>query len=384
MITWIYTLGRRWRVDDGYGAFVLAGKEWTNRGSTPTDILVLGHNGFDGQFFYRFAHAPWRVEMHRVFGVQLDYAARSGRIGYPLLAWLASFGGRPGLVPGALVAVNVLAMGALAMIGAALAKDRGRSEWWGLVLAFYWGFAAVVGRDLSEVVAAVAVFGMLLAVARHRYGWASVAATWAVMTREQAVLSVAAVAVGVFWHAWRMEGGRCAARRAATIAVPAATVFLAWQVWVASITGDLPATASSTANSTFPFGALIGSLRNWAVDAVDVVHGRLGVNAIVPLSTFLAIVVMVAIAVVSGALPVVWRERPWELLLGGVALLVLVSSTNAVFVIPVEFRQSSEVVGVSWLVLWQAQGRGARWRWVAAAWFVPFTLGIFLWRTGVR
>lgn len=363
---------------------MLAGKTWTDRGSTPTDILVLGHNGFDGQFFYRLAHAPWRVEMGRVFGVQLDYAARSGRIGYPLLAWVVSLGGRPELVPGALVAVNVLAIGALAMVGAALARDHGRSEWWGLALAFYWGFAAVVGRDLSEAVAAVAVFGMLLAVGRGRYWWASVAATWAVMTREQAVLSVAAVAVGVLWHAWRTEGRRTAILRAATIALPAASIFVAWQTWVATITGDLPATASSTANSTVPFGDLPGAFRDWVRQAVDAVQGRLGLNAIVPLLTFVAIVVMVVLAVASGGLGPAWRDRPWEVLVGAAALLVLVSSTNAVFVIPVEFRQSSEVVGVSWLVLWQTRGRGARWRWIAAGWFVPFTLAVFLWRTGVR
>lgn len=380
----VYCVARRWMIGDGFGAFVLAGHSWTDAASTPTPILVKHHVGFDGQFFYRLAHAPWRVEMGRVFGVRFDYAARSGRVTYPFLAWLASFGGRPGLVPGALVVVNVVAIGCLAAVGAALARDHGRNAWWGLAVACYWGFAIVIGRDVADLVAALGVCAMLLAVGRGRFWWASVAAVFAVMTREQAVLAVAAVAIGVLWHDRPLVGGREALSRAARIALPAAAIFVGWQSWVASITGDVPATSSSSANSTWPFADLPSALVVWARDCRDVLFGDLDSRRIIALPTFVMMVVLVVAAVTSGAMRRAWSSRPWEVLVGVVGLLVLVSSTHNVFDMPAEFRQSSDVATVSWLVLWQTDERHDGWRRWALVAFVPCTLAVFLFRTVVR
>lgn len=93
-----------------------------------------------------------------------DRRSRLERIGYPALAWLTA-GGRASLVPDSLVAVNIVALGALGLGGGLLARDGGRHAVWGLVFPGYWGYlflGAVLCRETAVYpVAALGLVGML-------------------------------------------------------------------------------------------------------------------------------------------------------------------------------------------------------------------------------
>ena len=109
----------------------------------------------------------------------MDLPFRLQRIGYPALAWLASFG-QHAWTPVALVVVNVLALGAIGLVGGTLARDGGRPALWGLLLAGYFGFFISLGCDLTEPVAAACLLGGILAYRRGRpavagllFGWFS-------------------------------------------------------------------------------------------------------------------------------------------------------------------------------------------------------------------
>jgi hypothetical protein len=179
---------------------VVAGDTFVARSAAPGDPdppHAFPGNGYDGQFYWRLAVDPaaWDVASHD--GVAFDGAYRAPRIGYPLLAWLAS-AGRPALVAWALVGVNVAALGAVAFGGSLIAARAARSPVWGLAVAATPGLVLALGRDLAEPVTVACLVGGIAALQRGRWGVATVAWSYAVLTREQALLTVGAYA------AWRL------------------------------------------------------------------------------------------------------------------------------------------------------------------------------------
>jgi hypothetical protein len=360
------------RLGGGAGTFVLAGSDWTDKAATPRGLPVLNGSGFDGQFYYRLALRPSAVGVAAIRGIRFDLPYRGGRVGYPFLAWLVSFGGHERLVPWALIAVNVVAMGALGWIGACLAVSRHRHALWGLAISFYWGFGIVLGRDLSELVAATAIFGAVYLIGQRRLGVAGLVLILAVLTREQSVLTVAALCIGGAIAQWRVARPVDAARAAAAIAVPPAAAFLAWQFWARRTTHKLPALSSSSVSVIAPFKGVAKSVGGWWRDFGS------GVGSSLPLLCAIGLVVLVGAAIATGGVAPSWRERPWELLAGAAALIVLVCSSPFVLVAPADFRQSGEIAGFAWLVLWASpRRRTASWPLVVVA---PLTVLTFAFR----
>jgi hypothetical protein len=92
-------------------------------------IAVISGGGYDGQFYYRFALDPFKLN-GLVDGIGVDSPIRIQRIGYPFLVWLLS-GGHAGAVPYLLVVVNIASFVALAALGGLLARSHGRRPLWG-------------------------------------------------------------------------------------------------------------------------------------------------------------------------------------------------------------------------------------------------------------
>ncbi len=364
----------------GAGVFVVAGSDFADRAQVPGNVPITPGAGFDGQFLYRLALDPTTVGMGRHHGIVFDYGVRGGRIAYPTLTWVASLGGHHTLVPLMLIVVNVAAIAALGYIGAHLARDRGRAPIWGLAIAGYWGFGFVLARDLAEIVTATGVFAALLLVSRGRYAWASVPAALAVLSREQAVLPVAGLIIGVLVHEWRAHGGRRATLAALKVGALPAGAFLAWQVAVSRVIGDLPVLAGRGSNTEAPFAAWPGALSRWWSDAIAGLSpaGGMSLGLLLPLACFVGLVVLMVGAVTSGGARVVWAQRPYELTMGLCALAVLITATPEVLDVPADFRQFGEVAGGAWLLLWGATNPATR-RWAA---FVvgPLTLVVLAFR----
>lgn len=340
------------------GAFVTAGSTYTDASTVTGRIPVLAGNGYDGQFFYRLALSPLKLGTGPVHGIAFDNIFRAGRIGYPMLAALFS-GGSAGDVPLALVAVNVLAVGCVGMAGAHLALSSGRAPAWGLCLAGYFGFAFTLSRDLSEIVTAAALCTALVLLRQRRYVVASLPLALAVLTREQAVLTVAVLAVGAGLIGWRSNGWGSAARRVVEVAAVPAVVFVGWQIVAARTVGEWPALASTDEHAGVPFVSLPSAVWRWAQQSVGHEWRRL------VFLLFLLFVVLVASALASGGLRRLWAEQPGEVLLGVYALLVFGSFYGRVDD-PAYFRQAYELAIVCWLALFAGS---RQWR-VRAAWLV--------------
>ena len=171
----------------------MAGHTYTHRAQLPRGLLLVPSAGYDGQFYYRLALDPVNWDK-TAFGITMDQSYRYTRIGYPILAWLVSLGQHQ-LVPVALVAINLVAVAAMAYLGAMFARDAGRHALWGLAFAAYFGLVISVGRDTAEPLAEACMLGGLLAYRRNRPLLATAAFAVGAITRETILLAPAAIAV---------------------------------------------------------------------------------------------------------------------------------------------------------------------------------------------
>lgn len=241
------------------GAFVLAGAPLAHARRLPSGIPFHAH-GYDGQFFYRLARDPADLA-HSAYGVSFDTSYRAARIGYPALAWVLSLGGRAALVPWALVALNVLALSALALEGAVIARQSGRRPEWGLLLAGYFGFVLSLSRDTAEPTEVAFAIGGLLAL-RSRRAWAAgLLLCAAVLTRETATLLVAAVGLVDLQRRWAARGGRALAPRRLDLVpwVAPSVAFFGWQLSLWGLTGHLPLHSDARGNLAVPLLGLVSA-----------------------------------------------------------------------------------------------------------------------------
>ena len=149
--------------------------------------------GYDGQFYYRLALDPFDWA-RTAFGITMDQSYRYTRIGYPVLAWLVSFGQHQ-LVPYVLVLINLFGVAAMAVLGGMFARASGRHALFGLAFAAYFGLVISVGRDTAEPVAEACMLGGLLAYRRSRYLLAAGLFAFGAITRETILFAPAAIAV---------------------------------------------------------------------------------------------------------------------------------------------------------------------------------------------
>jgi hypothetical protein len=240
--------------------FVMAGHVYTNRAQLPHGLLLVPIDGYDGQFYYRLALDPanWHTT---AFGITMDQSYRYTRLGYPILAWLFSFG-QHHLVPQSLVAVNLLGVAAMAWLGAIFARESGRHALWGLAFAAYFGLVISVGRDTAEPVAEACMLGGLLAFRRgttRMYVLATVLFAYGGITRETILLAPAAIAVTRIIAMARRKAKPGLADL--TWVVPAAVYGLLELAVNLVVKGDFPLAASSGRNLTVPFTGLAHALQ---------------------------------------------------------------------------------------------------------------------------
>lgn len=328
----------RWAVaaDRDVGRFVLAGDAWVEPSA---GVPVLPGDGYDGQFAYRLALDPTSLE-RTSNGVTLDAPLRLQRIAYPVLAWGLSLG-QDGLVPEAMVVVNVLGLGVLALLAALLARDAGRVPAAGLLLLAWPGFVTSLARDLTEITTCALLLAGVLALRRGRVPLAALLLAGAVLSRESALLLAGALAAGHLWTSRRWSDS-------AWLALPAG-VFVAWQAVCAAVVGRLPVTSSSGKNLVLPLQDLAPAAAGWVQGAVALDRGDL-----ITLGQAVALAVLVAAAARAVPRAGLSLSAAWA-----VALLLVLSLSDGVWRGPADFRTASELAVLSGAVL-LTSGRSLR------------------------
>ncbi len=236
--------------------FVKASQPYADPARVPRGLPVLSSYGYDGQFYYRLALDPANLH-HTAFGITLDLPFRLQRIGYPLLTWLLSLGQRS-WVPVMLVAVNVLALGAIGLLGGMFAREAGRHVLWGLLLAGYFGFVLSLGNDLTEPLAAACLLGGILAYRDRRPVLAGVLLAYGSLTRETIMVAAAAIALTRLIMLARRQARP--GRTDLTWLLPA-VAFTGWQLVVHAAAGTYPVDADASSNVARPVEAAFTAVR---------------------------------------------------------------------------------------------------------------------------
>ncbi len=188
----------------------------------------------------------------------MDQSYRYTRLGYPMLAWLGSFGQHQ-LVPVVLVVINLLGVAAMAVLGGMFARESGRHALWGLAFAAYFGLVISVGRDTAEPLAEACMLGGLLAYRRARPVLAAALFAYGAITRETILFASGAIALTrlVAMARRRVRPGL------ADLAwiVPAVAYGVVELVVHLVVRGEFPLLANSNRNLTVPFTAMVDTLR---------------------------------------------------------------------------------------------------------------------------
>ena len=259
---WLGFALARWQIwaKGHLSLFIMAGHVYTHRAQLPRGLLLVPSAGYDGQFYYRLALDPanWHTT---AFGITMDQSYRYTRIGYPLLAWIFSLGQHQ-LVPVVLVALNLLAVGAMALLGGMFARESGRHALWGLAFVAYFGLVISVGRDTAEPLAEACLLGGLLAYRRGTspmYLLATALFTFGAITRETILFAPAAIAVTRLIAMARRQAAPGLADL--TWVVPAVGYGLVEVAVHFVVKGEFPLLANSSRNLTVPFTALVDALK---------------------------------------------------------------------------------------------------------------------------
>ena len=220
-------------------------------------FLVTG----DAQAFAALAQDPTLAHPEHV-NPPAEYPYRAQRPVWGYLAWATSLG-QPDLAGWALVALSVIAAGALAVVAAALAQQRGCSPWWGLVAV-----AAGV-QTLSELtpeLLGAALLGGAVLCLRERRMLAIALLCAAALTRES--MLVGAAAIGLFEIVTTTGSVRDRVRAALPFTLPL-VAYLGWTAVLHQRLGSWPWERSND-RLVAPFSGLADA---WSIHGAQVASG---------------------------------------------------------------------------------------------------------------
>lgn len=267
------------------GTLVVAGDQFTDAKRVP--LPVERHSaGYDGQFYYRLALNPFTHQWTER-GIRMDVPTyRQQRIFMPLVVWVLSFG-RTRAVASLFLLLNVASLGLLAWSSARLVEETGANAWWSAAVWMYPGWIITMTRDCVEILEVALLVTTFYLVRRQRRAIATAIATCAVLTKETAMLAIAAMAV---------------AAPALLIAIAAqfGLKFTLFRIWHA-------APSLGTGHFSVPFAGMVRSFR---------------LARPYPILQDLEIAALVAIAVVVA---VSWRRAPLLLVLAFALYIPLIA-----------------------------------------------------------
>jgi hypothetical protein len=169
-------------------AFIVAGDRYVDAAKLPSPIYVRPHSeGYDGQFYYRFALAPFDLRQP-LFGIEVDAPAwRMQRIVYPVLAWFVSLG-RPQLVPFALVALNLIGIACIGLFAVRLTQRLKLPALLPFAIGLWPGFMVTLTHDTTEIMSAAFILAALDCYFAGRLVKFAIVGALATLTRETGVL----------------------------------------------------------------------------------------------------------------------------------------------------------------------------------------------------
>jgi hypothetical protein len=229
------------------------------------DLLLAVDQGHDGKYFYIQASDPFYLhpESHATFLDRPTYRAQ--RMLYPTVA--GGFGlFAPSITAWSMIVVNLIVLGFGTFLTARLAQVLGLSAFYGLAFALNPGVFISVFIDSADVFAMAFAVTALFFTLKNQFWVASIAMTFAVLSRETMIL----VAIAIIAYTWQRK-------RTFHISflLPFAVGAL-WWVFVHLRIGYLDGSIQDTAAVGVPFKGFVEAMSFWLSNpgnAADLVSG---------------------------------------------------------------------------------------------------------------
>lgn len=157
------------------------------------NVPVPNRDGHDGRAYWVVARDPLLLHGREDAGYLDRPGYRAQRVGFPLLAWPWRLVGERAVV-WAMLITNVAVVGVGTYLTARLAQGVRAPPRAAFAFALSPVVAVSVLADLGDALALLLVIAGVLAIVRHRLGWATVAFAAAGLTREASVLAPMAIA----------------------------------------------------------------------------------------------------------------------------------------------------------------------------------------------
>lgn len=206
------------------------------------EVPLVEGPGHDGQIYFAIALDPSGDTVAEL----LDHAAyRYRRIAFPLLA--SAFGALDGTrILMGMVAVVMISTAVSAGSAAALARSRGRSDWWALAVVLNPGVWLSVQLLTADVLAIAAMLVGLLALSSG-WRWTALGFAASVLAKDVYLTTPAGLAVSRDRRRW-------------TMALVVGVVLLGWMIWLSLSLGE---GFTARGNLDWPGLGIMKASSNW-------------------------------------------------------------------------------------------------------------------------
>lgn len=174
-----------------FSRFVVAGSDFVSTDSLHPNLIINEGQGYDGQFFYRYAHHPLEFEK-TAHGVTVDHIEyRIQRTLYPTLAYLLSFGGNEGLIPFVLVLLNTIGFFLIFTVSKKICNHFSSNTILSLLTIFLFGAFMALARDTSEVFEALFFLMAVYSFVKNKIFYYFIFVVLAIFSRETSLIAIA-------------------------------------------------------------------------------------------------------------------------------------------------------------------------------------------------
>lgn len=174
-----------------FSRFIVAGSDFVQADTEHPNLIINEGQGYDGQFFYRYAHDPLNFEK-TAHGVTVDHIEyRVQRTLYPTIAFLLSFCGNEKLIPFVLVLLNVLGFIGILLVSLKICGYFSSNRTLSLLTLFLFGAFMALARDTSEIFEAFFFLLAIYAFIKNKLLMYVVFVVMAIFSRETSLIAIA-------------------------------------------------------------------------------------------------------------------------------------------------------------------------------------------------
>lgn len=191
----LFVLFRYLFLGANFSQFIVAGDDFVNKDTVAESTIIHKGQGYDGQFFYRYAHHPLNKEKI-AFGITVDHIEyRIQRIVYPATVWLFSLVSSKSSIPFLMVLTNFLAFLALFYICLKFCTFNKVNPQYALLPLFLYGGYMSLARDTSELFEVLFFVMAIYAIAVNNLLLYATAISLSIFSRETSLVAIAPLTV---------------------------------------------------------------------------------------------------------------------------------------------------------------------------------------------